>query len=144
MKITTKVIQYVTDNFAFPFAFAGAFIYSLFIVLINMDKQLLEIVQLAIRQAIVTFPVTGLLVPYVRRVAVNRSGFEVYVRAVLFPATVVVIVSTLAHLYFTQESRNMLGPFLLSAGLNLFLVTACKAGHITFKEQTLYVLRGFR
>ena len=137
-------IRFVLNNFAVQFACAGALVYSLLIAVINYDKPMSEIALLVIRQAMLTFPVTGLLVPRVRIIAVTTTGFPLYIQGVMVPALWVTLVSTLAHWYFTNELRNVSAPFFLSAVLNTFLVTAYRAGYMTFWSQARFVLRGFR
>jgi len=139
-----SVIELVQENFALPFALAGAAVYSLLIAVVNLDKEMSEIFLLMSRQAVLTFPVTGFLVPRVRKTVAEKQGLHLYIKGVFVPALWVTLVSVVAHWYFANELQNVLGPFLLSAALNSFLVTAYRSGHFTFWSQARFALRGFR
>lgn len=136
--------RFVQDNFALPYAIAGVLVYSTLIAVVNYDKHITEIAMLMTRQAVLTFPLTGVLIPRVRKAVASTTGIHLYTKGILVPALWVTLVSTAAHWYFTNELRNILAPFLVSAFLNMVLVRTYQAKHMTMWAQAKFVFRGFR
>ena len=141
---TTNIKWWLRENFALSHALAGVFAYVTVIILVNYDKPILEILELAGRQAFTTFWFTGLLVPRVQKRAVVNNIQLVVFWGVLVPSAIVAVASVSAHWYFTDEARNILWPFTTSIILNSVLVSARRAGHETLTSQILWFIRIFR
>jgi len=127
--------KWFRENFALSHACAGIVVYGLAIMIANLDKSTNEILALTARQAVTTFLFTGLLVPRVQRLALGVNCLAVVFYGIFVPATVVAVASVTAHWYWTNETRNILAPFVVSVVLNCCLVCARRAGHDTFLTQ---------
>lgn len=132
--------------FKWDFGCAAACIYAGVVVLANMDKEIVMILHLALRQAIVTFFVTSTVVAYVIAVARSKRGglVRAYLLGTLVPATIVAAASFCAHWYFTNEYRNVFMPFVVSFVLNACAVTFARAGYITVLTQLKHVIQLMR
>ncbi len=127
--------------FRWDFGLAGVGIYSVVVLVANLDKDWTTISYLVLRQAAVTFLLTSSLMGFVLHQATEASYTKAYFWGVFVPALSTALAGFVAHWYFTNEARNILVPFIVSLILNGTALTLAKFGHGSFGAQLRFFWR---
>ncbi len=130
-----------TGWFRWDFGLAGVVPYAIAIIVANLDKDFATISFLVLRQSVVTFFLSSSLMGFALQQTAEPKLLKAYLLGVLVPAVTVACTGFLAHWYFTNETRNVLVPFLLSLILNFIALTLSRRGHGSFEAQLRVVIR---
>lgn len=127
--------------FRWDFGLAGVPVYCVVVLVANLDKDWFTIGFLMVRQALVTFFLSSALMGFVFRQITQPDPLRAYFWGVVVPATTVALAGFVAHWYFTNQYRNILAPFCVSAVLNAVALSLARHGHTSFGAQLRFFWR---